>query len=89
MTLAMGTILQGLLVLIAGGSAISVSNATLDWVGSAHLLTISVSILMWLVVAAVCLFWLNGTRSGSLIFAIGTNRSSAGSPASRSGGSRW
>jgi ribose transport system permease protein len=73
MTLAMATILQGLLVLIAGGSAISVSNATLDWLGSAHVLTISVSILMWLLVAAVCLFWLHGTRSGSLIFAIGTN----------------
>lgn len=73
MTLAMATILQGLLVLIAGGSAISVSNATLDWIGTTHVLTISASILIWLVVAAVCLFWLHGTRSGALIFAIGTN----------------
>jgi ribose transport system permease protein len=73
MTLAIATILQGLLVLIAGGSTISVSNAALDWFGSAHLLTVSVSILMWLIVAAVCLFWLHGTRSGSLIFAVGTN----------------
>jgi len=73
MTLAMATILQGLLVLIAGGSAISVSNATLDWIGTTHVLTISASILIWLVVAAVCLFWLHGTRSGALIFAIGAN----------------
>ena len=73
MTLAIATILQGLLVLIAGGSAISVSNATLDWIGTTHVLTISASILIWLVVAAVCLFWLHGTRSGALIFAIGTN----------------
>ena len=73
MTLAMATILQGLLVLIAGGSAISVTNATLEWLGSAHLLTISASILLWLAVAAVCLYWLHGTRSGALIFAIGTN----------------
>jgi ribose transport system permease protein len=73
MTLAMATILQGLLVLIAGGSAISVSNATLDWIGSAHFMTVSASILLWLVVAAICLFWLHGTRSGALIFAIGTN----------------
>jgi ribose transport system permease protein len=73
MTLAMATILQGLLVLIAGGSAISVSNATLDWIGTTHVLTISASILIWLAVAAVCLFWLHGTRSGALIFAIGTN----------------
>ncbi len=73
MTLAMATILQGLLILIAGGSAISVTNPSLDWIGSAHVLTISVSIILWAVVAAVCLFWLHGTRSGSLIFAIGAN----------------
>lgn len=73
MTLAMATILQGLLVLIAGGSAISVSNPVLDWLGSAHVLTISVSIVMWAIVAGLCLFWLHGTRSGSLVFAIGTN----------------
>lgn len=73
MTLAMATILQGLLVLIAGGSAVSVSNPTLDWLGSAHALTVSASIILWLVVAGVCLFWLHGTRSGSLVFAIGAN----------------
>ena len=73
MTLAMATILQGMLVLIAGGSAISVSNATLDWLGSTHLFTISASILLWLVIAAICLFWLHGTRGGVLIFAIGAN----------------
>ena len=73
MTLAMATILQGLLVLIAGGSAVSVTNATLDWLGSAHLVTVSVSIIMWAVVSGVCLFWLHGTRRGSLVFAIGAN----------------
>ena len=73
MTLAMATILQGLLILIAGGSAISVTNPSLDWIGSTHVLTISVSIILWAIVAAVCLFWLHGTRSGSLIFAIGAN----------------
>jgi ribose transport system permease protein len=73
MTLAMATILQGLLVLIAGGSAISISNASLDWLGSTRVLTISVSIILWAIVAAGCLFWLHGTRSGSLIFAIGAN----------------
>lgn len=73
MTLAMATILQGLLVLIAGGSAISVTNAALEWLGSAHLLTVSASIIMWLAVAGLCLFWLHGTRSGSLVFAIGAN----------------
>ena len=73
MTLAMATILQGLLVLIAGGSAISVSNATLNWIGSAHVFGMSATIFLWICVAAACLFWLHGTRSGALIFAIGTN----------------
>ena len=53
MTLAMATFLQGLLIIIAGGSAISVTNATLEWLGSAHPLTIPASILLWLAVAAV------------------------------------
>ena len=73
MTLAMATILQGLLVIIAGGSAISVSNPTLTWLGSARLLTISASIILWAILAGLCLFWLHGTRSGALVFAIGTN----------------
>jgi ribose transport system permease protein len=54
MTLARATILQGLLVLIAGGSAISVSNPTLEWLGSTHVLTISASILLRLIVGAIC-----------------------------------
>jgi ribose transport system permease protein len=61
------------LVLIAGGSAISVDNATLTWLGSTHWLGISSSIWLWLIVAAAALFWLHFTRSGALIFAIGTN----------------
>lgn len=73
MTLAMATILQGLLVLIAGGSAVSVDNPMLTWLGSAHLFGISATIILWLLAAAATLFWLHGTRAGALIFAIGTN----------------
>ena len=69
----MATILQGLLILIAGGSAISVTNPSLEWLGSTHVLTISASIILWAFVAGICLFWLHGTRNGSLIFAIGAN----------------
>jgi ribose transport system permease protein len=73
MTLAMATILQGVLVLIAGGSAISVDNPTLTWLGESHVMGVSASILLWLIVAVAALFWLHFTRSGTLIFAIGTN----------------
>ncbi len=50
MTLATATILQGLLILIAGGSAISVTNPSLDWLGSTHFLTVSVNIMLWAIV---------------------------------------
>ena len=73
MTLAMATILQGLLVLIAGGSAVSVDNPALNWLGNTHVLGISATILLWAIVAAATLFWLHGTRAGALIYAIGTN----------------
>lgn len=73
MTLAMATILQGVLVLIAGGSAVSMENATLTWLGSSHVLGVSMTIILWAVAAAATLFWLHGTRSGALIFAIGTS----------------
>ena len=52
MTLAMATILQGLLMLIAGGSAISVDNATLDWLGSSHVFGISHDHPAWLIASA-------------------------------------
>ena len=73
MTLAMATILQGLLVIVAGGSAISVSNPTLAWFGSTRLLGISASIILWASLAALSLVLLHGTRCGALVFAIGTN----------------
>ena len=73
MTLAMATILQGVLVLIAGGSAISVDNPALTWLGSSHVLGISATIILWSLAAAATLFWLHGTRSGALIYAVGTN----------------
>jgi ribose transport system permease protein len=73
MTLVIATILQGVLVLIAGGSAVSVENTALTWFGSSDVFGISRTIIVSAVAAAVTLFWLHGTRGGALIFAIGTN----------------
>jgi ribose transport system permease protein len=73
MTLATATTLQGLLVIIAGGSAVTVSNPLLGWLGSAQLAGIPVDILVWAAIAALCLCWLHGTRVGATVFALGTN----------------
>jgi ribose transport system permease protein len=72
-TLATATILQGSLLLIAGGSAVSTSNPAVVWLGNGRVLDVPVTILTWLVVAALVLILLHGSVIGSWLYAIGTN----------------
>ena len=72
-TLATATILQGALLLIAGGSAISTSNPTVVWLGNGQLLGVPATILAWIVVALAILVLLHGSVIGSWLYAIGTN----------------
>jgi ribose transport system permease protein len=73
MTLAMATTLQGLLGLIAGGSAVTADNPVIDWLDDAQPAGIPIGILLWLAVSAAVLVWLHFSRGGALLFAIGTN----------------
>ncbi|MGF6232578.1 ribose transport system permease protein [Inquilinus ginsengisoli] len=73
MTLAMATLLQGLLVIVAGGSAITVRNPVVEWLGSARPAGVPVGILLWLVVSAGVLVLLHRTAVGARIFAFGTS----------------
>lgn len=73
MTLAMATFLQGLLIIIAGGSAITAQNPLVSWLGNARPGGVPAGILMWLVVGAVSLFVMHGTPLGARLFAIGAN----------------
>ena len=73
MTLAMATFLQGLLILIAGGTAVSLQNPLVTWLGNARLGGIPVGIMLWLVVAAATLTVLHMTPLGARIFALGAN----------------
>lgn len=73
MTLAMATFLQGLLVIIAGGSAVSVTNATVIWLGSARPMGIPAGIILWIVVSAVVLVLLHRMPMGSRFLAVGAN----------------
>ena len=73
MTLAMATLLQGLLVIIAGGSAVSAQNPLVAWLGNARPLSIPAAVYLWLAVAAVALLVLHATPLGARIFALGAN----------------
>ena len=51
MTLAMATFLQGLLIIIAGGSAVTASNPLVIWLGNARPVGIPAGVLLWIVVS--------------------------------------
>ncbi|QIG49782.1 ABC transporter permease [Nordella sp. HKS 07] len=73
MTLAMATFLQGVLILIAGGTAISAQNPVLAWLGNARVLGIPAGVLLWAVVSAAALAVLHATPFGARLFALGAN----------------
>ncbi|RWX81624.1 ABC transporter permease [Neorhizobium lilium] len=73
MTLAMATFLQGLLVMVAGGSAVSVTNASVIWLGQARPLGIPAGVILWIVVAISVLLILHRTPMGSRFLALGAN----------------
>src|SRR5439155_1148441 len=73
LTLATATILQGMLLLIAGGSAISTTNPAVIWLANARILGVPTTILTWLIVAAVVLVLLHRTVFGAWIYAMGIN----------------
>lgn len=73
MTLAMATFLQGVLILIAGGTAISAQNPLLAWLGNARVLGIPAGVLLWGTVSGVALAVLHATPFGARLFAQGAN----------------
>ncbi|TAM99695.1 MAG: ABC transporter permease [Rhizobiaceae bacterium] len=73
MTLAMATFLQGLLIIIAGGSAVSVQNELVQWLGNARPAGIPAGILLWLVISAATLWVMHATPFGARLFALGAN----------------
>ena len=73
MTLAMATFLQGLLILIAGGSAVSAQSPLLEWLGSARPAGVPAGVLVWILASALSLVVLHATPFGARVFAIGAN----------------
>jgi ribose transport system permease protein len=73
MTLAMATFLQGLLVIVAGGSAVSVTNAAVIWLGQARPFGISASIYLWVIISAAVLILIHRLPIGARFLALGAN----------------
>ncbi len=73
MTLAMATFLQGVLILIAGGTAISAQNPLLAWLGNARVIGIPAGVILWTIASAVALLVLHATPFGARLFAQGAN----------------
>jgi ribose transport system permease protein len=73
MTLAMATFLQGLLILLAGGSAISAQSPLLEWLGSARPGGVPAGVLVWAIASVLSLLALHATPFGARVFALGAN----------------
>jgi ribose transport system permease protein len=73
MTLAMATFLQGLLVIVAGGSAVTVSNPAVILLGQARPLGIPAGVILWLVVSALVLLLIHRMPIGARFLALGAN----------------
>lgn len=73
MTLAMATFLQGMLVIIAGGSAVSVTNAAVMWLGQARPFEIPAGVFLWIGVSVVTLLIIHRFATGARFLALGAN----------------
>lgn len=73
MTLAMATFLQGLLVIVAGGSAVTVSNPAVILLGQARPLGVPAGIILWIVVSIAVLLIIHCTPLGARFLALGAN----------------
>ena len=73
MTLAMATFLQGMLVLVAGGSAVTVQNPTVLLLGQSRPLGVPAGVLLWVVVSAGVLLLIHRMPIGARFLALGAN----------------
>ena len=73
LTLASATILTGVMLLVSGGTAVSVHSPLVIWLAQGHFQGISISILAWVVVAAAVGVLLRGTSIGMWMYAVGSS----------------
>jgi ribose transport system permease protein len=73
MTLAMGTILTGVLLVVGQGLPVSTNNPLMLWLANSHVMGITASIWVWLGVSVGLIVILNFTVIGRWAYAVGTS----------------
>ncbi|OLP60563.1 ABC transporter permease [Xaviernesmea oryzae] len=73
MTLAMATFLQGMLVLVAGGSAVTVQNPAVLLLGQSRPLGVPAGVVLWILVSACMLLLIHRMPIGARFLALGAN----------------
>ncbi|OQP86586.1 ABC transporter permease [Rhizobium rhizosphaerae] len=73
MTLAMATFLQGMLVLVAGGSAVTVQNPAVLLLGQSRPLGVPAGVVLWVLVSAGMLLLIHRMPIGARFLALGAN----------------
>ncbi|OLP55589.1 ABC transporter permease [Rhizobium rhizosphaerae] len=73
MTLAMATFLQGMLVLVAGGSAVTVQNPAVLLLGQSRPLGIPAGVVLWVLVSIGMLLLIHRMPIGARFLALGAN----------------
>jgi ribose transport system permease protein len=73
MTLATATIMTGIMLLVSGGTAVSVTSPIVTWLANGHIAGVSISIIVWMLIALVASFLLRRTVLGLWIYAVGAS----------------
>jgi ribose/xylose/arabinose/galactoside ABC-type transport system permease subunit len=76
-TLATLAIFQGIAYIISNGKAIGVLNTEFNWIGAGRIVGVPMTVIVFLVIAALMIFFMRATDIGRNIYAIGGNANAA------------
>jgi ribose transport system permease protein/L-arabinose transport system permease protein len=76
-TLATMAIFRGIAYVLSNGRGIGIINPTYNWIGAGRILSIPVAVFIFLIVAALLIYFMRSTDLGRNIYAIGGNPNAA------------
>jgi ribose transport system permease protein/L-arabinose transport system permease protein len=76
-TLATLAIFQGLSFIVSNGKAIGVLNTSFNWIGSGRIGGVPITVIVFVAIAALMVFFMRATDMGRNIYAIGGNPNAA------------
>jgi ribose/xylose/arabinose/galactoside ABC-type transport system permease subunit len=76
-TLATMAIFRGVAYVLSNGRGIGIINSTYNWIGAGRILSVPVAVFLFLIVAALLIFFMRSTDLGRNIYAIGGNPNAA------------